>query len=277
MNKRNQDPQSAANSALGMEYEDMERQLNSYLLLTHHVVGVKLYSEAETFACVNAKQHKHRSYYCQMIKLAANGKLRKSDVGNFACETSAKVLGLEAFYEEEEGINGWFDSGLYADRQLAEAEHSTVRPVPRDMAGIVTGPLSKLQGRPDVVILICNPYQAMRVVQGYTYHYGFKKDFMFSGMCGVCFESTALPSTQQTFSISLLCSGTRFICKWPDDLMMVSFPYSIAERILDGIIQTAQPCEPNSKKDVIKHRLLHHHIPEKEPLKHNKAYFYRKP
>ena len=258
-----------------MNRKIIEELLNSYLLLEHHPVGVKLYDDPDAFQAVDARQKNHKSYYCQMIKMASTGKVRKGDLTNFACETSAKVLGLEEFYEEESGIDGWLDSGLYADRATATAEHAAVRPVEQPMAGLVVGPLAQLPEEPDVVILVCNPYQVMRLVQGYTYHYGFKNDFKFSGMCGVCFESTALPMTKKEFSVSLLCSGTRFICKWPDDLMMASFPYEMAEKILDGIINTAQACEPNAKKDHIKHRLHGHHLEEKKPLKHNKAYYYR--
>ncbi|NDL68643.1 DUF169 domain-containing protein [Clostridiales bacterium F-3ap] len=259
-----------------MDRKELEGYFRSYLQLDRNVVGVKLYQSKEEFCRLDIKQNKHKNYYCHMVNKASNGKMRKGDLSNFACETSGKLLGLDAFYEEKEGIDGWYDSGLYANRRNARIEHESVVPVKGHNTGVVVGPLKNLPQDPDVVILVCNPYQAMRVVQGYTYHYGFKSDIKMSGMCGVCFESTVVPVNNQEFSVSLLCSGTRFVCKWPDDVLMVSFPFGMAGRIIDGIISTAQACEPNHKKTEIKHRLHHDHLKEKTHLHHNEGYFYRK-
>lgn len=253
---------------------DIENLYKSYLLIDHHIVGVKLYNHVEEFNISHAKQRKNKTFYCQLVKKAVHGKHRKADLSNFSCETAGKLLGLDEFYETEEGIDGWFDSGLYANRSLAEIEHMSVFPVRGKTHGIEVGPISKMQVEADVVIIVCKPYQAMRLVQGYTYHYGFKKDFQLSGMCGVCFESTALPLTNHEFSVSLLCSGTRFMCKWPDDMMMVSFPYDMAEKILEGIIETAQPTEPNNYKVSIHNKLHHYKLSKGKKLKANQAYFY---
>ena len=225
---------------------------------------------------LDIKQNKHKNYYCHMVKKASEGKTRKADLSNFACETSGKLLGLDDFYEEQEGIDGWYDSGLYLNRENAKLEHESVLHIEEYSAGVAVGPLKHLPHEPDVVILVCNPYQAMRIMQGYTYHFGFKSDIKMSGMCGVCFESTALPIINQELTVSLLCSGTRFVCKWPDDAMMVAFPYGMARKILDGIINTAQVCESNHKKNGIKQVLQQMHLKEKIHLIQNKAYFYKK-
>ncbi len=254
---------------------NIEAMLYSYLRLEKRVIGVKLYHDKAEFESLEIRQLSTASYYCQMVKMGVNGKLIKAGPDNFACDTSAKLLGIEPFYEEDEGIRGWFDSGLYADYPAAARQHQTVRPVADMTAGIVVGPLTKLPEDPDVVIIVCKPYQAMRLIQAYTYHEGFKKDFKMSGMCGVCFESTALPLTDQEFTVSLLCSGTRYVCKWPEELMMVSFPFAMAERLLDGLVETADPCEPDNLKHEIVHRLRRHGLSPGNKLHRGKGYFYK--
>lgn len=258
-----------------MKYKKLEATFNSYLHLDNHIASVTLFNNVEAFDLLDVAMRKHKSYYCQLIKRAVNGKSWKADLSHFSCETSAKILGLEPFYGEKEGIQGWYDSGLYADQNTAARQHFSVNPVNRSTVGISVETLSDLKHDPDIVIIVCKPYQAMRILQGYTYHYGYKKDFQMSGMCGVCFESTALPITNHEFTLSLLCSGTRFVCKWPEEMMMVSFPFDMSDKILDGIIQTAERCEPNVYKERIKHRLNRHSLPLKKPLNANKAYFYR--
>ena len=254
---------------------ELESGYYSYLLLTRRVVGVKLYEDKATFHAIDLPHRKGKASYCQMIKMASAGKVVKAANDNFACDTSARVIGLRPYYEEDEGIQGWEDSGLYASRKEATTLHETVQPVEQTTVGIVTGPLSKLPHAPDIIMMPCTPYQAMRIVQGYTYHYGFKKDIKMSGQCGVCFESTSLPLREQDLSISLLCSGTRFICKWPEDTMMVAFPYAMASTILDGIAKTAQGCEPDTYKHRIMKRLYHHKFKFIEKLDDGKAYFYK--
>ena len=45
----------------------------------------------------------------------------------------------------------------------------------------------------DVVILITNPYNAMRITQGYAYHNGPIKNVQFSGMQALCEECMTRP------------------------------------------------------------------------------------
>jgi len=263
-----------------MNSQDLNGLYKSYLHIERHIVGVKLVETCQAFDALNMAQKKNASYYCQMVKSAANGKSLKAEYRNFACETSAKILGLEPFYEEEAGIDGWYESGFYATRDVAKTEHQSVRPIPLTILGLSVAPLENYEEYPDILIIMCKPYQAMRLVQGYTYHFGYKKDFQLSGMCGVCFESTALPLTNREFTVSLLCSGTRFICRWPEDLMMVSFPFDMAEKILEGIVCTAPTCEPDKQKREIEHRLIHAKLEQHEIVKNNaltgkKGYFYR--
>lgn len=259
-----------------MKNSELHRGFSHYLGLEYHPVGVKLYDDQEAFDSCEAVQRNNKLFYCHLVKKAAEGGHRKADVSNFACETSAKLLGLEDFYETEEGIQGWYETGLYASEELAETEHYAVSPVRNHIKGVEVGPLGQIERQADVVIIICNPYQAMRLVQGYTYHHGYKKDFQMSGMCGVCFESTVLPLRDQEFSVSLLCSGTRFVAQWPENMMMVAFPYSMVDKVLDGVKVTAKRCEPDANKSKIIERMDEDELrADSEKLQSKSAYFYK--
>lgn len=259
-------------------FNELEAGFYSYLQLKRRVVGVKLYTDAEEFNNVDIPLRPGKAFYCQMIKMTSNGKSIKANLGTYACDTAARITGLKDYYEEMEDIEGWNDTGLYANRAVATTMKENVRPVEASVYGVVTSPLATYGAsgltEPDVLIVACNARQAMRLIQAYTYHHGFKTDIKLSGQCGVCFESTALPLLEKDISVSLLCSGTRHVCKWPDDVMMVSFPFSMADKILDGLGQTAEHCEPDEVKVSIIKRLKLHGINAIKKLTDQAAYFY---
>lgn len=257
-----------------MNRYEISNYLYSYLLLEHKAVGMKLYSSQEEFDALEVEKNCDKSFYCTEINRAFSGRHVKSDLSNQSCETGSKLLGMEPFYEEEEGIEGWYKPGYYATRELAKLEHDTIRPVDGENVGVLTGPVEKLVVDPDVVMVRVDSYQAMRLIQAYSYYFGFKPDFKMSGMCGTCFEATALPIRNKEFTISMLCSADRHESNWTNTDMLISFPYEMANKITEGLIITAQIFEPNEKKLLIKKSLNEQGLKEVETLEDDKAYFY---
>lgn len=258
-----------------MTYEVIENYYRSYLRLHSHVVGLKTIRDQKAYEAIKCPSYQGRAYYCQMIKKATKGKSFKCELKNASCDTGARILGLKPYFEDQEDIEGWEATKLYAGRSQAIIEHETVRPIDYSTKGLLIGPLSKIEMAPEVVLIACNPYQAMRLMQAYTYHYGFKKDIKLSGQCGVCFEASALPIMSQDISLSLLCSGTRFVSKWAEDTMMVSIPFNRVEPVLDGLAQTAQSAEPKNIKHQILNRLHKVHLDPIVALTDTGAYFYK--
>ncbi len=259
-----------------MEIKVVEQYFQAYLGLDHHMVGVKLLETQVEYDQCQAEERKGRAFYCQLIKKASSSYMTKAALPNFSCDTSARILGLKDYYEEKEGIDGWYQSGLYADEAIAEVQHRSVQPVTRPNYGVLVGSLNLIGLQPDLILLACNPNQAMRLIQAYTYGFGFKKDMKISGQCGICFESTALPLADKDLTISLLCSGTRFLSQWPDHTMMVSFPFNMVDKILEGLGATAQHVEPDQSKDLILDRLEELGLKELGQMKASQAYYYRR-
>ncbi len=125
-----------------------------------------------------------------------------------------------------------------------------------------------------MIIILCNPYQAMRLTQGYTYSYGFNTSIGMSGMCGVCFESMSKPYNEQDISVSLLCSGSRSNTNWGDDTMMMSLPYKMLQKILTGLIKTANASEPDDYKQDIYKQLQIYGLEPELGLNMGDAYYY---
>ena len=58
-------------------------------------------------------------------------------------------------------------------------------------------------------MIAANPFNVMRIVQGYAYHYGMLKNVNMIGNQAICLECTARPYVLKDMNVSVLCIGTR--------------------------------------------------------------------
>lgn len=252
-------------------------ELEALLHLDRKIIGVKRLSadDMSVYHALDFEQVKHKAYYCWLVKKATEGRAFKCTFDQFACETAGWVLGLapwDHFGTHDENVEAWYACGTYQSKQVAERIHKGIQPLATSKA-ILVGPLEAFPPyiKPDVAIIIGKPYTLMRIVQSYSACHGFASQIKMSGMCGICFESTAQPLQTQSLSLSTLCSGTRFYAKWASDEMSASLPYDHLQDLLEGAHLTLNPCEPDTRKIMIKNRLQ---SPASVKLKDN--YFIRK-
>ncbi len=128
----------------------------------------------------------------------------------------------------------------------------------RKPAAMAVAPIEQLETPPDTVVMIIDGYSAMRIIQGYTYHYGQAGQIRFCGNQGVCCELTSKPFMVQDMNISLLCSNTRFSCKWQDSEIGIGLPYHMLEAVVDGVLKTLNSTESDRRKvEIIKRAKAH--------------------
>jgi uncharacterized protein (DUF169 family) len=228
------------------------QQLCKALGLARQPVGVKIVRTAEQFDSWDVEQARSSTYYCAAVKSAGNGRALKLGPGQFSCESSRQILGLECMPLEPAYSTSYSECGLHRDKDVSDAVIGNIAVVPRTVHGIVLMPLGMYEDRaPDVVIMMVDAYQAMRIVQGFTFHHPEAPALRSIGQHGICSESTAEPLLSGTLNVSLLCSGTRFYAKWGDDEVAVSMPASLFADTVDGVLQTINPCEPDHRKSKI--------------------------
>ena len=97
-----------------------------------------------------------------------------------------------------------------------------------------------IEQTPDVVIVMTNAYQSMRMVQGYEYGTGKKPAIDMGAMQGMCSELTISPYLTGEMNVSVLCPSTRMLCKWSENDMAVGIPYELFEQIVEGV-EATQP------------------------------------
>jgi uncharacterized protein (DUF169 family) len=241
-----------------MDKEQLQQNLDKAhcaLGLKRKIVGVKFLFDKEEYEEYDAKQIATQIPYCVMVKRAMSGNKIKAVFEDFGCLGAARNLGL--YQADHAFLSGrhYRKLGLYKDLVIAKDAVQNMSRCTHDAYAIVIMPLEDFCTEPDVVIMVTNPYQGMRVAQGYTYNYGINPSFKLSGNSALCSECTAYPFENNTINISLLCSGTRYMAGWGEDEIAIGLSYNKFASVIDGVYKTVNKTEPDVKKKLIDLRL----------------------
>lgn len=226
-------------------------KLYSSIELKKKIVGVKFIFSEEEFNSYDTEPVKHKLSYCMMVRIASSGKSVKVKKEHFYCTSSARALGIIKSNSYHDSGRAYYSYGLYDSLGTAKSVHEEVTYINHEIYGMLIKPIEEFETEPDIAITIAEPYSVMRIMQGYTYTYGIAKNIRFAGNQGVCSELTARPYENNDMNVSLLCSNTRFSCKWEDSEMGVGMPYKMFLNVLEGILKTLNPTEPDFKKEEI--------------------------
>ncbi|OHW62879.1 hypothetical protein EUAN_06630 [Andreesenia angusta] len=232
-------------------YRELTKKLNCALNLKRNIVGVKFFADKNEYDSDVDLESKCKVSYCYMVNLASKGKLLKVKYENFNCLSSARALGLAIPEERHQNGEEYFSYGLYRSKEVAEEVQKSVLYATRRIYGIKIKPLDEFKENCDMVIAIADPYNVMRIVQGYVFSYGpFDKMFSVANQ-GLCSELTVRPYINREINASFLCSNSRFYCKWGDDEMGVAFPEELCRGIFSGVLETVNSSETDKRKKAI--------------------------
>ena len=185
-----------------------------------------------------------------MVLRATEGQSVKANFDNFGCFGGARALGIVDLDEYYSSGRFFQVCGLYQDLATARDISEKMSICDHSIYGVTVKPLDKFNVAPDVVIVIANPRNAMRIIQGYSHFYGTKSDYKFVGNQAVCSELTARPYLENDINVSLLCKGPR-TCGFLEHEMGVGIAYNKFSKIVEGICMTITPVENNVEKDVL--------------------------
>jgi uncharacterized protein (DUF169 family) len=235
--------------------KDAVARANCALKLDRKIAGVKFLFDEEEYCRAEAKKLKAKLPYCVMVKAAMSGKSVKALLENFGCLSSARALGVLAVDEMVSSGRHYRRLGLYQDFATSKNVQQNMTMCRHKAHGVMIKPVEEYVEAPDVVLIVTNPYNAMRIIQGYTHIYGYHTSYKMAGNQAVCSECTAYPFESNNINVSLLCSGTRRMGKWGDDELGVGLPFNKFTSVIDGLCATLNPTEPNEKKAEIASRL----------------------
>lgn len=257
---------------MNVEFKMACERLQASLKLERQPVGVKFLFTEQDYLEEETPQLRVKTPYCVMVKMASKGFAYKTTLELSKCGGGTRALGLEppseAFMTGEE----YHTFGIYKDLEISRQVARQLTFCSRRTWGVVTKPLSDFKEIPDVVLLTTTPYNAMRIIQGYTYTFGALDNFKMAGNQAVCAEATAYPYERNTLNVSMLCAGTRYLSGWNEEEMAVGVSGKRFIGLSDGIYYSVNGAENNQKKAHILEELKNRGL-EDPGIKMDGAYF----
>lgn len=241
------------------DYLELTKRVDSILELKRQIVGVKFIFTKEEFEKNEGPTSKKKLSYCRMVKRASQGQNIKASFDNFSCFAGARALGIvevEAAYKSGSYYDG---CGLYEDLATAKKATNNIAICDHNIYGIQLKPLANFIQKPEIAIIVTNPFNAMRLVQAYTYKYGPHSNFKMMGNQAMCSECTAQPYQNKAISCSLLCAGARK-SGFEQNEVGIGINFEKFEKIVAGLCSTVSPVENNQSKKIIKKKLKQNKI-----------------
>ncbi|MFX0083219.1 MAG: DUF169 domain-containing protein [Candidatus Hodarchaeota archaeon] len=220
-------------------YENLDNQLNKYLRLATFPVGVKLLENSEDLNAIKfIKKPDHKIALCQIFSYARYyGWTMGCKKEDNLCPLAEITVGFEkshALFEE-----GAFFIGRY--NETKEAAKKTTSTMPKLTYGkysaIVSGALSRIDFKPDLVLIWGNSSQIMRLIQGYLWKRGGR--ISMSTFCdGVCADTISNALLTGELQVAFPCLGDRRFGLAMDTDLIASIPFEILEEIIEGMEKT---------------------------------------
>lgn len=243
-----------------MKYHDYVKIIYSLIDLENHVIGVKLLKTEDEYNASDANIPKKSINYCGMVKAAYKGHKIKALEETFRCQSGPRVLGINPLDLKNSNGENWARLNLYESRELSKSVRESLYYLKEKNYGVEVKPIEYFEDIPDVIIFITNPYNCMRILQGYSYKYGVANSLQILGNQAICYELTSRVYSTKDINISMLCIGTRHRADWDENLMGISIHSSKFLGLVDGLINTVNRMESDNKKKIIEKKLKNNHL-----------------
>jgi uncharacterized protein (DUF169 family) len=183
----------------------------------------------------------HRRSVCQALLYARSGNVVSLSRDNCNCPGGAWHLGLEPrpsdeIYElwEEFLING---ERLFCSRASIRRTMALTSQPPQGRADhVIFSPLERAELIPDLVVFLCNPEQACRLVTLATYPEGKLPKLEMAG--STCHMVIAYPLVTGEINVSLLDYASRKYQDYQPTELFVTIPYDL----MPGLMWSLDRC-----------------------------------
>jgi uncharacterized protein (DUF169 family) len=138
-----------------------------------------------------------------------------------ACPGGAGAIGLRELPEKIKTGEMYYTMGKFSSLGSSKRTVDAIPKIDPVMKAVAYAPLESAPYDPDVVLIICNPLQAMELSQVILYTMGGRLDANFGGIQSICADTTAGPYTTGKPNITLGCVGSRnFAEVKPDEIIV---------------------------------------------------------
>lgn len=231
-----------------MNIQESVRQIESYLDLDRKPVGIKFFKDKESYDNFYVDENASKVTYCNSVNLASKGnnlKIRKAHQG---CPNGSVAFGFNQAPPKLASGEARLSKNIYNDLETSKSVSEEMVFLKDGIYGMAVMPLENFNVEPDVVVIISNAYNVMRVVHGYSYHNGYSPELRTVGLQAVCHDLTTYPYENGGINITFLCPGTRLVANWDPNELGIGMAWKHWYNVVEGVIQTTNPFERNGNK-----------------------------
>lgn len=159
--------------------------------------------------------------HCELVQKASQGNIFYTTAEEQTCKGGASALGLMEAPEKVKTGEMYQSLGRFSSLGSAKRTVEDIPKIEPMMYALVYAPLERAEFDPDVIVIICNPAQAMKLAQAMVYTLGGRVEADFSGIQSVCADAVAGPFTLKRPNITMGCSGSRKYAEIKPDEVIV--------------------------------------------------------
>jgi uncharacterized protein (DUF169 family) len=201
-------------------YEDLSMKIKNKLGLEKSPVAIKLVLKEEDIPEGISKIEKNIRH-CEMVQMASQGNTFYATAEEQSCKGGAGAIGLMEPPEKVKSGEMYYSLDRFSSLGSAKRTVDAIPKIDPIMKAIAYAPLETTPFDPDVVVIICNPNQAMQLAQAMVYTLGGRFEADFAGIQSICGDAVAGPYTTKKPNITLGCSGSRkFADIKPDEVIV---------------------------------------------------------
>jgi len=201
-------------------YKELSLKIKDKLGLEKSPVAIKLVLNEDDIPKGIPKIEEHIRH-CEMVQRAAQGNIFYATAEQQACKGGAGAIGLMEPPEKVKSGEMYYSLGRFSSLGSAKRTVDAIPKIDPIMKAIAYAPLETAPFDPDVVVIICNPKQAMQLAQAMVYTLGGRFEADFAGIQSICGDAVAGPYTTKRPNITLGCSGSRkFADIKPDEVIV---------------------------------------------------------
>jgi uncharacterized protein (DUF169 family) len=226
---------------LKMEWKDYGQEIKTVLGISGSPVAITYSMEKPDGAA------RGRYRVCEALLKARDGEIIDLTVQSSSCRGGSWHLGLaeRPKGEADKALKEFLVKGekLFCSiTAFHRAQYLCAAPPFGLAEHVVLSPIEKAEFEPDVVLFICNPLQACRLVTLDTYSTGVPPKLE---MCGAtCHQVVAYPVVTGELNVSLMDYTSRRLQGYKDEDLLVSIPY---HRFL-GVMRSLDRCTAGRAK-----------------------------
>lgn len=190
---------------------------------------------------------KKRAWICGALKKAAGGESFVIDTESSACPGGSWHCGLSQppGAEARRALQKFLTRGEKLTHSIVTFQRMTgltVTPPTGLSDRILIGPMDDAEARPDLVVFLCNPEQACRLVALDHYWDGIPPTVELAG--SLCHTAIAYPAVTGRTNVTFGDWTARRMQKYPSDTVFLSVPYERLHNLVLAIPECSAGTAP---------------------------------